>query len=139
MFDVYRDHSIKNAERTRRRSGTLLFQNLNPTQPIKQWNQFLSSSQNKKELVKFVANYWKQKTPFMGKKHLCIGYEDNCICCSPDGTVDVPELASNHEEADTRIVLHMNHNIDQSDILKKNVIHTYTRHRCVCFIFGLSP
>ena len=38
VFDVYRDHSIENAERTRRGSGTLLFQNLNPTQLIKQWN-----------------------------------------------------------------------------------------------------
>ena len=138
MFDVYRDHSIKNAERTRRGSGTLLFQNLNPTQPIKQWNQFLSSSHNKKELVKFVVNHWKQKTPFIGNKHLYIGYEDNCICFSPDGTVDVPELASNHEDADTRILLHMNPNIDQSDIQKKNC-YSYTRHRCVCFMFRLSP
>ena len=47
VFDVYRDHSTKNAER-RRGSETLLFQNLNPTQP---------SKQNKKELVKFVVNY----------------------------------------------------------------------------------
>ena len=79
LFDAYRDHSIKKAERTRRGSGTLLFQNLNPTQPIKQWNQFLSSSQNKKELV----NHWRQKTPSMGNKHLYIGYEHNCICFSP--------------------------------------------------------
>ena len=123
-FDVYRDHSILNAERTRRGSGTLLFQNLVPAQPIIQWNQFLSSSQDKKELVKFFVNHWKQKTPFMGNKHLYIGYEDNCICFSPDGTVDIPELASNHEEADTRMLLHMNHNIDQSDIQKKFVFHT---------------
>ena len=38
VFDVYRDHFIKNAERARRGSGTQLFQNLNPTQLIKQWN-----------------------------------------------------------------------------------------------------
>ena len=138
VFDVYRDHSIKNAERTRRRSETLLFQNLHSTQLIKQWNQFLSSSHDKKELVKFVVNHWKQKTLFIGNKHLYIGYEDNCICFSPDGTVDVPELASNHEDADTRILLHMNPNIDQSDIRKKNC-YSYTRHRCVCFMFRLSP
>ena len=35
VFDVYRDHSIKNAERSGTGSETLLFQNLNPTQPIK--------------------------------------------------------------------------------------------------------
>ena len=41
VFDVYHDHSTKNAERTRRGSETLLLQNLNPTQPSKHWNQFL--------------------------------------------------------------------------------------------------
>ena len=60
----------------------------------------------------------------MGKKHRYIGYEDNCICFSPDGTMDVPELAGNHEEADTRMLLHMKNNIDQFDIQKKFVIHT---------------
>ena len=34
-IDVYLDHSFKNAKRTRRGSRTLLFQNLNPMQPIK--------------------------------------------------------------------------------------------------------
>ena len=58
----------------------------------------------------------------MGNKHLYIGYEDNCICFSPDGTVDVPEWK--HKEADTQMLLHMNHNIDPSDIQKRFVIHT---------------
>ena len=49
VFDAYREHSILNAERTRRGSGALLFQNLISAQPIKQWNQFLFSSQDKKE------------------------------------------------------------------------------------------
>ena len=44
VFCVYGNHSIKNAERTRTALGTLLFQNAEPTQPIKQWNQFLSFS-----------------------------------------------------------------------------------------------
>ena len=60
----------------------------------------------------------------MSNKHLYIGCEDICICFSPDGTVDVAELASNHEEADTQILLRINHNIDQSDIQKKFVMHT---------------
>ena len=60
----------------------------------------------------------------MRNKHHYIGYEDKWICFSPDGTMDVPELASNHEEADTRIILHMKNNIDQFDIQKKFVFHT---------------
>ena len=60
----------------------------------------------------------------MGNKHRYIDYEDYCICFNPDDTVDVPELSSNHEEGDTGMLLDMNHNIDQSDIRKKFVIHT---------------
>ena len=53
VFDVYWDQSIKNAERLRKGSGNLVFQNLKPSQPIKQWNQFLSSTKNKKESPMF--------------------------------------------------------------------------------------
>ena len=60
----------------------------------------------------------------MGNKHRYIDYEDYCIYFNPDDTVDVPELSSNHEEGDTGMLLDMNHNIDQSDIRKKFVIHT---------------
>ena len=40
VFDVYQDESIKNAERVRRGDGILVFQNLVPTQVVKQWNSF---------------------------------------------------------------------------------------------------
>jgi hypothetical protein len=49
VFDVYRDKSIKNDERLRRGEGSLVFQNLLPEQPVKQWKSFLRSSQNKRE------------------------------------------------------------------------------------------
>ena len=62
VFDVYCDQSIKNAERLRRGSGNLMFQNLKPSLPIKQWNQFLSSTKNKKGLIAFLINDWKTKT-----------------------------------------------------------------------------
>ena len=61
VFDVYRDKSIKNAERTRRTSGSLTYQMLKSTQPVKQWTNFLSSSENKRELIKFFISSWKAK------------------------------------------------------------------------------
>ena len=47
VFDVYRDLSIKNAERTRRGASTLIFHQIFGNQPIKQWNRFLSNGRNK--------------------------------------------------------------------------------------------
>ena len=60
----------------------------------------------------------------MCNKHLYIGYEGNCIFFSPYGAADVPELASSYNEVDTWMLLHINHNIDQSDIHKKIFIRT---------------
>ena len=47
VFDVYKTDSIKNAEQIRRSSGQLQFPTIVASQKIKQWNQFLSSGDNK--------------------------------------------------------------------------------------------
>ena len=60
VFDVYQDESIKNAEQVRRGDGSLVFQKLVPTQVVKQWNSFLSSSKNKCGLIRFFVNHWKK-------------------------------------------------------------------------------
>ena len=59
VFDVYKSDSIKNAERIRRSSGQLQFCNIVATQKIKQWNQFLSSGDNKMQLIDFIVNRWQ--------------------------------------------------------------------------------
>ena len=56
VFDVCKSDSIKNAERIRRSSGQLQFRNIVATQKIKQWNQFLSSRDNKMQLIDFIVN-----------------------------------------------------------------------------------
>ena len=59
VFDVYKSDSIKNAERIRRSSGQLQFHNIVATQKIKQWNQFLSSGDNKMQLIDFIVKQWQ--------------------------------------------------------------------------------
>ena len=115
VFDVYWDQSIKNAERLRKGSGNLVFQNLKPSQPIKQWNQFLSSTKNKKELIAFLIYDWKTKTRIVADKYLYVGYEGKCYCCTSSDNYDVLELFSSQEEADTRMLFHMKHNANHSN------------------------
>ena len=59
VFDVYRNMSIKNAERMRRRKSTPTFQTIVTTQKIKQWHTFLSSASKKTALIKFLVEQWQ--------------------------------------------------------------------------------
>ena len=59
VFYVYGESFIKNAERLRRSSAKLSFSRIVSSQVIKQWNNFLSSSQNKFALIQFLCNNWR--------------------------------------------------------------------------------
>lgn len=55
VFDVYRDVSIKQAERDKRGEETAThFKNIAPGHRVQQWRQFLSSLNNKSSLIKFL-------------------------------------------------------------------------------------
>ena len=43
----------------RRSSGQLHFRTIVASQKIKQWNQFLSSGENKMQLIDFIVNQWQ--------------------------------------------------------------------------------
>ena len=111
VFDDYRKASIKNVERSRRSSGNLLFQSILPTTAIKQWGLFLSSGKNKNALVKFICSEWK-KANYLNKissKDLFVTDGESVYHLSESLCSLVEELTSNHEEADTRMVLHAKH------------------------------
>ena len=55
-FDVYSETSIKNAEKGHCQVGTLHFKNIIKTQYIKQWGCFLSSGENKTELIRYLVS-----------------------------------------------------------------------------------
>ena len=61
VFDVYRDLSIKNAERVRRSTGKFEFSSIILTQKIQQWHSFLSNGTNKTSLVAFLNEKWKKE------------------------------------------------------------------------------
>ena len=63
VFDVFRENSIKNAERVRRSSSTVAINNIIPTNQVYQWHQFLSLSSNKTLLIQFVVDQWS-KNPY---------------------------------------------------------------------------
>ena len=107
VFDVYRKSSIKNAERNHRETGKLKFKKIIGCQVIKQWGSFLSCGENKAELIRFLVSRWKENCDVIGDLDVYVAFDESCIKLGPNGrSRNVPALASNHEEADTRMLLH---------------------------------
>ena len=93
-----------------------------PSQPIKQWNQFLSSTKNNIEIIAFLINDWKTKMRIIADKYLYVGHEDKCYCFT-QVTIMMSQNYS-QEEADTRMLLHMKHNANQSKQAILFVVHS---------------
>ncbi|KAG0697409.1 hypothetical protein GWK47_003028 [Chionoecetes opilio] len=88
VFDVYKETSIKDAERANRSAGTgIHFKNIQPGHNIQQWRKLLGSSSNKASLIKFLL----------------------CFKITKEQWEEAPELKSSQEEADTRLLLHALH------------------------------
>ena len=141
VFDVYREVSIKNVETLKRVSTSdgVYYKDILPAYTVKSWNKLLSVTPNKPEIVKFLVSQWRTEA-FRGRLGNCTMYmttEDQCwrvdgVTCEP-----VPELQCNHEEADTRMVLHAWHaegmyviHSDDTDALVLLLAHSPSLTKC---------
>ena len=117
-FDRYgKEHSIKAFERARRKAADPLTINISGPQTTipKQLSKFMTSSKNKSILTAFLCKHWTEKCLALipeGKQFVIGGgFQDNtfAVCIDKEGATPIPELFSNQEEADTRMLLHANH------------------------------
>ncbi|KAK3746969.1 hypothetical protein QZH41_002521 [Actinostola sp. cb2023] len=112
IFDVYRETSIKNAEREQRGSECgNEFRNIQPEHKVQQWRKFLLKPKNKKAFTTFVAKEWQQEKyrKKLTNKVLFVACEEECHQISSESANAVQDLKSTQEEADTRIILHIAH------------------------------
>ena len=72
VCDLYREISIKKAERVRRKYGNLQFKKIVGSRLIKQLNSFLSSAYNKTELIKFIVAEWEKNARIFSNKLIYI-------------------------------------------------------------------
>ena len=95
IFDVYQAGSIKTAERIRRSCGQIVIRNIVPTCPIRQWHEFLSTSSNKIELIRFIAGHWKNHDHFINVESgkFFVALDNRCIELSNNGERIVEQLA----------------------------------------------
>ena len=92
VFDVYREHSIKEAERVNRGSASgTTFKAIAPGHNMKQWTKFPCSPGNKNKLIQFLANDWStsgQREKLL-TKNLNVTVGESCKKLSVDSAVPV--------------------------------------------------
>jgi hypothetical protein len=111
VFDVYKSISIKSAERQLRGAhaqDSICYKNLTSGQKVQQWRKFLTDGKNKSALIEFLAKEWQTEKylKMLGSKEMFVAYNEQCIKIMQTGSENFVALYSNHEEADTRMVLH---------------------------------
>ncbi|KAK3738178.1 hypothetical protein QZH41_007178 [Actinostola sp. cb2023] len=118
VFDRYDlPHSIKESERLKRESSNALEIKITTrSTPVpKQWQQFISNKRNKVNLCAFLCQEWCEmaKSAMRHGQELVIGggFDDptNTVIISNGRTSILEGLKSDHEEADTRMLLHACH------------------------------
>lgn len=112
VSDVYKTGSIKQLERIRR--GQTLgteYRQIAPGHTIYQWRKFLQNPQNKQGLIEFLVSQWQLPSyrKFVKGKELYVTCGEMCYKLSSNGSSVVSSLKSNHEEADTRVIVHAAH------------------------------
>jgi hypothetical protein len=131
VVDRYPDVSTKNVERNKRgKGGVQLITIYNKDQKVPvQWKKFMSCGKNKEALLELLFDQWKLlATDELGGIELYITHGNKChfICYSATSLQvvceEVFELFCDHEEADTRMLLHASHTAQShSNIVIKSV------------------
>ena len=115
VMDRYSAVSIKNSEQARRAGeGAQVVKVYSPHKKTpRQFKKFLSSGSNKENLIDFFFCTWPKTK--LNPQNLTL-YTTNAELCQclkwKDDVLDVspcPELYCDHEEADTRLLLHAKH------------------------------
>ena len=123
VFYVYKDDSIKNAERIRRSSGQIAIRKIVPSSPVNQWSQFLSMGSNKAALDRFFVSQWSNHQHFttVDRGTFLVTVDDVCMELSRHGERSMFHLKCSQEETDTRMFFHL---LDGCRRRNKFVIHT---------------
>ena len=109
VFDRYYEISIKSATRSRRSQGTRPIRRVieHADVPLpSNWSNFISLSENKADLARFLSQQLIVQAPNSKVIVAAGGFANEEMVESSSAEVDTEPLEAQHEEADTRIVLH---------------------------------
>ena len=121
VCDRYITPSIKNTERMNRGEDSITYHITGPEQKRpRNWQHALRSASFKTAFFKFLSVEWQydQYHGVLKQHNILLAYEDKCVSFTASNSrvsvEELPELECSHEEADTKIALHMSHVLSQS-------------------------
>ena len=126
VADCHPALSIKKAERSRRaEKGVQRIHMFGKDEAVpKQWKKFMTSGENKESLLAFLIDHWRtyKTSQLESILNVYITSKEKCHVLSPGASADdkvmcnnCAELESNHEEADTRLLLRAKHAMNMYD------------------------
>ena len=120
ICDIYLDSSLKEGVRETR--GTAPSQIVKGTTKISKWSKFLKNGSNNQRLFEYIAHYLKSQVTPSNTKQLVVTCRDMVITNAI--SVGLEEILSpcDHEEADTRMILHASNILeDMSSVTLRTV------------------
>ena len=112
VFDVYRNQSIKHAERVSRGSQDgVKFKTIRSGHNIRNWRRLLTCTVTKNKVTKFLADSWQEpsRREKLGDKTMLVASQELCFKLTASTYEEVDILANTQEEADTCLFLHAQH------------------------------
>ena len=111
IADTYRETSIKSSEREKRGTSSKFFIKSVSTMVPRKFHEFLQSDCNKTRLIELLFEYLqlnKEKVQqTLRSDNLVLSSDNSCVVVSRVAVMmEDLNLSSNHEEADTKIILH---------------------------------
>ena len=111
VFDRYFENSIKTQTREKRGDQSLMTANIQPHMKALDWKKLLTSSKSKSHLTKFYTRYFCEQAQNLltdsQSMFISGGLDDKVVQVTHDCVRYSHDLNSNQEEADTRMMLHV--------------------------------
>ena len=138
VFDRYRDESIKSGTRVKRKQRHLPVCFNDSTVPLpSDWSSFTSLEEKKADLLLFSTHLIEHNSTESPVIVVAGGFSNSTTVKSSDPDLDVSSLRADHEEGDTRLILHCIHahmntivvSVRDTDVLLLLLAH-YSRIDC---------
>ena len=117
VSDSYRSNSIKSSEREKRGSAGKILLKSNKSKIPRDFNKFLSNSENKQKMVSIMFDVMEQDRckvlDLLRTNKLILAGDNFCKVLTVSTAEDFTTLINNQEEADTKVVLHSHQAIEE--------------------------
>ena len=116
VCDTYLENSIKSNERQARGDGKRYFLCSPDMKLPPDFTEFLRNGQNKEMLFNLIQQSFEESKSTLNSRVIYFSNKRECTMISENQVSIIPELSSNHEEADTKVIaLVKSANVDNED------------------------